>query len=98
MVLTMLNQTERDTRLFDIGVISMEGDHKWKPLLQAKYNEAQPQISPHGRWMAYTSNESGQYEVYVRPFPEVEKGRWQVSTSGGDSPLWSQTQRLRLSI
>ena len=71
----------------------MEGDHKWRPLLQAKYNEAQPQISPDGRWMAYTSDESGQYEVYVRPFPEVEKGRWQVSTSGGDNPLWSRDGR-----
>ena len=71
----------------------MEGDHKWRPLLQAKYNEAQPQISPDGRWMAYTSDESGQYEVYVRPFPEVEKGKWQVSTSGGDSPLWSRDGR-----
>jgi serine/threonine protein kinase len=93
LVLTMLNQTERNTRLFDLGAISMEGDRKWRPLLQAKYNEAQPQISPDGRWMAYTSDESGQYEVYVRPFPEVEKGKWQVSTSGGDSPLWSRDGR-----
>jgi hypothetical protein len=43
--------------------------------------------------MAYTSNESGQYEVYVRPFPEVEKEKWKVSTSGGDSPLWSPEGR-----
>jgi serine/threonine protein kinase/Tol biopolymer transport system component len=93
LVLTMLNPAERDTRLFDIGVISIEGDHKWRPLLQAKYNEAQPQISPDGRWMAYTSNESGQYEVYARPFPDVDKGKWQVSTSGGDSPLWSRDGR-----
>jgi serine/threonine protein kinase/Tol biopolymer transport system component len=93
LVLTMMNQMELNARLFDIGVISMEGDHKWRPLLQAKYNEAQPQISPDGRWMAYTSNESGQYEVYVRSFPEVDKGKWQVSTSGGDSPLWSRDGR-----
>ena len=45
--------------------------------------ENQPKISPDGRWMAYTSNESGKDEVYVRPFPEVNKGKWQVSTSGG---------------
>jgi serine/threonine-protein kinase len=68
----------------------MEGDRARKPLLQHdKYSELQPQISPDGRWMAYTSDESGQYEVYVRPFPEVNKGRWQVSTSGGNNPLWS---------
>ncbi len=71
----------------------MEGDHKWKPLLQEKYVELQPEISPDGRWMAYTSDESGKYEIYVRPFPEVNKGRWQVSTSGGDTPLWSPNGR-----
>ena len=44
--------------------------------------------------MAYTSNESGQAQVYVRPFPEVDSGgRWQVSTSGGGSPLWSRDGR-----
>jgi serine/threonine protein kinase/Tol biopolymer transport system component len=93
LVLTMFNQAVYDTGLFDIGIISMEGDHKWRPLLQAKYDEAQPQISPDGRWMAYTSNESGKYEVYVRPFPEIETGKWKVSTSGGDSPLWSRDGR-----
>ena len=71
----------------------MEGDRARRPLLQEKYNEAQPQISPDGRWMAYTSDESGQAQIYVRPFPEVDKGRWQVSTSGGDSPLWSPDGR-----
>jgi serine/threonine protein kinase len=75
---------------FDIGMMSMEGDHAIKPLLQGKYNEIFPKISPDGRWMAYSSNESGKYQVYVRPFPDVESGgRWQISTNGGDSPLWS---------
>jgi serine/threonine protein kinase len=77
----------------DIGVLSTEGDHKHKPLLAEKYAEINPEVSPNGRWMAYTSNESGQYEIYVRPFPEVDKGRWQVSTSGGHSPLWSRDGR-----
>jgi eukaryotic-like serine/threonine-protein kinase len=81
------------TTNFDIGVLSMEGDHKWKPLLKEKYYEAQPNISPDGRWMAYMSNESGQNQVYVRPFPEIDKGKWQISTSGGDSPLWSPNGR-----
>ncbi len=78
---------------YDIGVLSMQGDRERKPLLQNKYNEAQPQISPDGRWMAYMSDESGSPQVYVRPFPEVNKGRWQVSTNGGDSPLWSRDGR-----
>lgn len=50
-------------------------------------------ISPDGRWIAYDSNESGQYEVYVRPFPAVESGRWQVSSEGGTRPVWSRSGR-----
>jgi eukaryotic-like serine/threonine-protein kinase len=76
-----------------IGALSIEGDRKWKPLLQEKLYEAHPQISPNGRWMAYESWESGQSEVYVRPFPEVGTGKWLVSTSGGWDPLWSHDGR-----
>jgi dipeptidyl aminopeptidase/acylaminoacyl peptidase len=77
----------------DIGIVSLEADHIRKPLLSEKYNEFAPRISPDGRWMAYTSNESGQAEVYVRPFPDVNKSRENISTSGGDSPLWSPDGR-----
>ena len=75
---------------FGIGALAMEGNRKYRPLLKEKYHEFQPQISPNGRWMAYVSNESGQAQIYVRPFPEVDSGRWQVSTGGGNSPLWSR--------
>jgi serine/threonine protein kinase/Tol biopolymer transport system component len=78
---------------FDIVAVSMDGEKAKKPLLKEKYNEGQPRISPDGQWMAYTSDESGQNQIYVRPFPEVESGRWQISTSGGDSPLWSPDGR-----
>jgi len=78
---------------FDIGMLSMGGDRKPRLFLKEKYHEGQPQISPDGRWMAYTSNELGQNQIYARPFPEVEGGRWQVSTTGGDSPLWSPDGR-----
>jgi len=71
----------------------MEGEHIRKPLLQEKYNQFYPRISPDGRWMAYTSNESGKDEVYVRPFPDVNKRKWQVSTGGGNYPLWSPDGR-----
>jgi len=71
----------------------MEGDHAQKALLQQASVERSPKISPDGRWMAYTSNESGREEIYVRPFPEVNKGRWQISTSGGGGPLWSPDGR-----
>ena len=75
-------------------MLSMEGDHARTPLLQSpEYVEVQPKLSPDGRWMAYISDESGKREVYVRPFPEVNKGRWQVSIKGGVSPLWSPDSR-----
>jgi Tol biopolymer transport system component len=74
----------------DIGMLSMEGDRTVQLLLQGEYSEANPRISPDGQWLAYVSDESGQSEVYVRPFPDVESGgKRQVSTSGGYSPLWS---------
>jgi serine/threonine protein kinase len=77
----------------DIGALSMEDDHKWRALLKEDYIEIEPQISPNGRWMAYDSNESGQQEVYVRPFPKVNDGKWPVSTNGGYSALWSRDGR-----
>jgi serine/threonine-protein kinase len=50
-------------------------------------------ISPDGRWLAYASNDAGRSEIYVRPFPDVNAGRWQVSTAGGASPRWSRDGR-----
>jgi serine/threonine protein kinase len=84
----VLAEWDTEALNYDIGILTMEGYRRLSLLLKEKYHEAQPRISPDGRWLAYTSNESGQNQVYVRPFPEVEGGRWQVSTSGGDSPLW----------
>jgi eukaryotic-like serine/threonine-protein kinase len=77
----------------NIIMLSAEGDRKRIPLLEEKYNEYHPVISPDGRWMAYTSNESGRDEIYVRPFPEVNAGRWQVSANSGNTPLWSPNGR-----
>jgi serine/threonine-protein kinase len=74
-------------------MLSIEGDRAHKTLLQANYSENEPRISPDGRWMAYASDESRKNEIYVRPFPDVNKGRWQVSTNGGETPLWSPDGR-----
>jgi len=49
-----------------------------------------PALSPDGRWLAYTSNESGEVEIYVRPFPNVGDGQWQISNGGGAEPLWAR--------
>jgi serine/threonine-protein kinase len=74
---------------FDVIALAMEGEREIKPLLQGEYAELQPQMSPDGQWIAYSSDESGEFEIYVRPFPEVSTRRIKVSTSGGYSPLWS---------
>jgi len=61
------------------------------PLLQTKFDERNGIISPDGRWLAYESNSSGSFEIYVRPFPNVGGGQWQVSTAGGRQPLWARS-------
>ncbi len=75
---------------FNIGLVSMEGTRERKTLIP---NAFQPEISPDGRLLAYCSSESGRNEVYVRPFPQVDKEKWQASTEGGESPLWSPDGR-----
>ena len=61
-----------------------------QPLLNSPSNEQNPTLSPDGKWIAYQSdaNAAGQPEIYVRPFPNVEGGTWQVSSGGGTRPLW----------
>ena len=67
------------------------GVSKTTPLLHTMFDERNAELAPKGQWLAYESNESGRYEIYVRPFPTVDSGRWQVSTSGGRTPVWSRT-------
>jgi serine/threonine-protein kinase len=77
----------------DFHVLSMEGERPSRPLLTTPFTEDRPALSPDGRWMAYRSLESGRTEVYVRPFPNVEEGKWQVSRDGGMSPVWGPNGR-----
>ena len=75
---------------FDLIMLSLSADHREQPLLQTSFSEQNAEISPDGRWMAYQANDSGALEVYVRPFPNVNDGRSQISASGGVEPLWSR--------
>ena len=59
-------------------------------LLDEDWSFGNAELSPDGRFLAYTSNESGTDEVFVRPFPALESRRWQVSSGGGSRPLWSR--------
>jgi eukaryotic-like serine/threonine-protein kinase len=75
----------------DLWVLPVAGgtppDSKPVPYLQGPYNERQGQFSPDGRWIAYSSDETGSYQVYVQSFP-AGTGKFQVSTAGGSQPRW----------
>jgi eukaryotic-like serine/threonine-protein kinase len=75
--------------LCDMSVVFLDGERQSKVLLQTEFNELFPTVSPDGRWLAYESNTSGRPEIYLRPYPDVEGGLWQVSTGGGMEPLWA---------
>jgi Tol biopolymer transport system component/predicted Ser/Thr protein kinase len=65
---------------------------KPEPFLQTQFNERSPVFSPDGRWLAYASDESGVYQVYVRAFPD-KGGKWQISNNGGVYPVWARNGR-----
>jgi serine/threonine-protein kinase len=73
----------------DILVLDPASGGEPRALLATAFVESRPALSPDGRWLAYESDETGQREIYVRPYPEVDSGKWQVSTAGGMQPLWS---------
>ncbi len=75
----------------DIAILTLAGERQTAPLIQTTFSERNGEISPDGRWLAYESTESGEEEIYVRPFPDVDAGKWQVSTGGGSRPLWAQS-------
>jgi serine/threonine-protein kinase len=68
---------QRESR--DVMVLSLNQQRRIEPLLHTPAAEVNGEISPDGRWIAYQSNESGKDEIYVRPFPAVDAGKWQVS-------------------
>lgn len=76
----------------DLWALPMTGERKPFPVVRTSFNEMEGQFSPDGRWLAYASNESGRYEIDIRPFPEAG-GKWQVSTVGGTQPRWAQDGR-----
>jgi serine/threonine-protein kinase len=83
---------------YDLWTVAVESDSaglragKPKVFMQTPANETFPSFSPDGQWMAYTSDESGTNQVYVRAFPG-KGGKWQISNSGGIWPMWSRTGR-----
>ena len=70
-------------------VLSLRDDPQPRALVKTPAYEGGAQFSPDGRWLAYASDESGQFQVYVRPFPGPDR-RWPVSTQGGTHPRWNR--------
>jgi eukaryotic-like serine/threonine-protein kinase len=85
--LAFMRQNAQTSR--DIYVLSLRGQSRPRPVVNTPAFEGGAQFSPDGHWMAYASDESGQMQVSVRPFPGPDR-RWQVSTQGGTQPLWSR--------
>jgi len=77
----------------DVLGLRMDGDSVPVPLAASPYSELMPAASPDGRWLAYASSESGQQEVYVRPFADASGARRQVSIGGGSHPRWAPDGR-----
>jgi eukaryotic-like serine/threonine-protein kinase len=65
---------------------------KAQPFLRTRFDEGVPRFSPDGHWLAYISDESGRYEIYVQPYPGPG-GKWQISTEGGSEPVWNPNGR-----
>ena len=82
------DEGQRDIMGFRPGV-----DSAAISLVATEYQEHAPAVSPDGRWLAYSSDETGRHEVFVRPFPDVESGKQQVSLEGGIAPRWAYSGR-----
>ena len=77
----------------DVMQLRLDGTHAVTPLVRTPFNERNGEVSPDGRWLAYEANDSGRFDIYVRPFPDVSSGYWQVSTDGGTRPLWARNSQ-----
>ncbi len=78
---------------FDLYMMTLDDERRVEPLIVTEFNERNAEISPDGRWLAYQSDASGRLEIYVQPFPDVDSGRWQISTDGGARALWGPDGR-----
>ena len=83
----LLLYTQLTQRGYDLGVLTLTGERKASTFLGTPFNEVQARFSPNTRWVVYASDESGTFEVYVRPFPAAS-GQTQISIAGGTQPEW----------
>ena len=73
----------------DLWTLEVTGEHQARPLVTSPGRKSAARLSPNGRWMVYSTNESNETQIVVQPFPNVDQGRWQISAhGGGDDPQW----------
>jgi serine/threonine-protein kinase len=89
----VFRQGAAGTRTRDIRAIRPAQDTASRLIVGAVFDEYAPALSPNARWLAYVSNESGREEVYVRPFPDADRAKTQVSIDGGTEPRWANSGR-----
>jgi serine/threonine-protein kinase len=77
----------------DVMQLRLDGTRAVTPLVRTPFNERNGEVSPDGRWLAYEANDSERFNIYVRPFPDVSSGYWQVSADGGTRPLWARNSQ-----
>lgn len=82
----------------DVMQMSLNGTKAITPLIRTPFAERNGIVSPDGRWLAYEANDSGRFEIFVRPFSNISGARWQLSSSGGTRPLWTRDGRELLYV
>ena len=99
---TSVSPDGRKLIFFEVGVgeagtwlmqLTLDGTRQVTALVKTPFVTRNGEVSPDGRWLAYEANDSGRYEIYVRPYPNVNDGHWPVSTGGGTRPLWARNSQ-----
>jgi Tol biopolymer transport system component len=76
----------------DLWLLTLDGSGTERMLVGSRFNEVNARVSPDGRWLSYSSDETGTHQVYVQPFPAVDR-RFQISTADGNEAVWSRDGR-----
>ncbi len=88
----IITQAVDSNTFFDIGILPYEVASTPQPLINTRFNEFHPMISPSGRWLAYSSDESGRAEIYIKPYPGPGRAI-PVTTDGGMEPVWDPFEK-----